>query len=84
MRRGIGEGAAAACHVLYVVGALHGRGVAAGVERDLEARGRDGPRVGGRGMTCGAVVDGLVGVGLGQVGEGDLVANAGRAAGSSR
>ena len=72
-----GERAAARRHVLYVVGALHGGVVAAGVEGDLEAAGRDGP------CTCGArddvrlVVDGLVGVGLGQVSKGDLVADAG-------
>ena len=42
-----GKCAAAARHVLLVVGALHGGGVAAGIERDLEAGRRDRPRIGG-------------------------------------
>ena len=66
MRRGIGEGAAAARHVLDVVGALHGGGVAAGVERDLEARRRDGPCIGGARDDMRRVVDRLLGLGLGR------------------
>ena len=46
IRRGSVKVPAAAGHVLDVVGTLHGRGVAAGVERDLEAGRRDGPGVG--------------------------------------
>jgi hypothetical protein len=74
---GLGEGALAAGHVLDVVCALHGRGVAAGVERDLEARGRDGPRAFGPRDDMRLVGDGLVWLGLGQVGDGDLVAHTG-------
>ncbi len=54
-----------------------GRGVAAGVERDVEAGGGDGPGVDGAGDDVGAVVDGFGGVGRGEVGDGDLVAHAG-------
>ena len=72
-----GEGSAAESHVLLVVGALHGSGVAAGVERDLEAGRRDGPGVGRARDDVRGVVDGLVGLGLGKVGESDLAADAG-------
>jgi hypothetical protein len=51
-------------------------GVATGVEDDLEAGGRGRPGVGGLWNDRGAVVDGLGGVGRGQVGEGDLVTHA--------
>ena len=50
---------------------------AGGVELDLEAFGRDGPGVGGAGNDVGAVVDGLIGRGLGQVGDGEMAAGAG-------
>ena len=72
-----GECAAAWGHHFLVVGALHGRGVAARIERDLESGGRERPCVGGARNHVGSVVDGLGGVGLGQVGERDLAANAG-------
>ena len=42
-----------------------------GVELDLEASGRDGPGVGGAGNDVGSVVDGLIGRGAGQVGDGE-------------
>ncbi len=48
-----------------------------GVEVDLETLGRDGPGVGGAGNDVGAVVDGLIGRGGGQVGEGEMAAGAG-------
>ena len=48
-----------------------------GVELDLESLGRDGPGVGGAGNDVGAVVDGLLGHGLGQVGDGEMAAGAG-------
>ena len=51
---------------------------AGGVELDLEALGRDGPRVGGAGNDVGAVVDGLIGSGRGQIGDGEMAAGAGR------
>ncbi len=51
---------------------------AGGVEVHLEALGRNGPRVGGTGNDVGAVVDGLIGRGRGQVGDGDVAADAGR------
>ena len=72
-----GESAAAESHHLLVVGALHGGRVAAGIEGDFEAGGRDGPCVGGARNDMGRVVDGLIGLGLGQVGESDLAADAG-------
>ena len=62
---------------LLVVRSLHGGGVAAGVERDFEAGGGDGPRVGGARDDVRCVVDRLVGLGLGQVGQSDLAADAG-------
>ncbi len=77
MRRGWVKVPGADAHVLGGVGALERGVVAAGVEGDLEARGRDGPGVGGARDDVRLVLDGLVGVGLGQVGEGDLVAHAG-------
>ncbi len=48
-----------------------------GIELDLEAFGRDGPGVGGTGNDGGTVVDGLAGRGLGQVGDGEMAADAG-------
>jgi hypothetical protein len=63
--------------VLGGLGALEGAVVAAGVEGDLEAGRRDGPGVRGPGNDAGLVADGLLGFGLGQVGDGDLVAYAG-------
>src|SRR5271168_4557971 len=64
--------------LLHVIGALHGPGgVATGVELDLEAGGREGPGAIGPGDDGGAVVDGLGGLGLGQIGDGDLAADAG-------
>ncbi len=53
---------------------------AGGVELDLEAFGRDGPGVVGTGNDGWAVIDGLIGRGLGrgQVGDGDVAADAGR------
>ncbi len=72
-----GEGPAAELHVLLVVGTLHGGCVAAGIERDFEAGGGDGPRIGRARDDVRRVVDGLVGLGRGEVGEGDLAANAG-------
>ena len=71
-----GESATAERHVLFVVGALHGGGVAAGIERDFEAGRCDGPCVGGAGNYVGRIVDCLIGVGFGEVGERDLAANA--------
>ena len=62
---------------LFVVGALHGRGIAARIERDLEARRRDGPCVGGARNDVRRVVDRLSGVGPGRSASGDLVADAG-------
>ncbi len=53
----------------FVVGALHGSGITAGVERDLEAGRRDGQCVGGARNDVGRVVDGFSGIGRGQVGE---------------
>ena len=50
---------------------------AGGVELDLEALGRDGPGVGGAGNHVGAVVDGLLGRRRGQVGDGEMAADAG-------
>src|ERR1039458_3303410 len=50
---------------------------AGGVELDLEAFGRDGPRVGGAGNHVGAVVDRLFGHRLRQVGDGEMAASAG-------
>ena len=73
----LGEGAAGELHVLARGGALEGRGVTAGVEGDAEAGGRDGPGVDGAGDDVGAVVDGFGGVGRGEIGDGDLVADAG-------
>jgi len=64
-------------HDLFVVGTLHGGGVAAGVEGDFEAVGGDGPGAGRAGNDVRCVVDGLVGLGLGKVGESDLAADAG-------
>jgi hypothetical protein len=72
-----GEGAAAERHHLLVVRTLHGSGVAAGIEGDFEAGGRDGPCIGGTRNHMRRVVDGLIGLGLGQVGERDLAADAG-------
>jgi len=54
-----------------------GREVSAGVKGDLEAGRRDRPCVAGSGDEVRAVVDGFFGFGLGEVGEGDLVADAG-------
>ncbi len=48
-----------------------------GVELHLEALGRDGPGVGGAGNDVGAVIDGLIGRGSGQVGHGEMAADAG-------
>ena len=48
-----------------------------GVDLDFESLGRDGPGVGGAGNDVGAVVDGLVGRGVGQVGHGEMAADAG-------
>jgi hypothetical protein len=73
---GLGEGALAAAHVLGGVGALERSGVSAGVEGDFEARGSDGPGVGGTRNDFGAFIDGLVGGWCRQVGNGDLVADA--------
>ena len=50
---------------------------AGGVELHLEAFGRDGPGVGGAGNDVGAVIDGLVGRGIGQIGDGEMAADAG-------
>jgi hypothetical protein len=58
-------------------GALEGSGVAAGVERDVKASGSDRPGVDGAWDEMRGVVEGLGGVGRRQVGDGDLVANAG-------
>ena len=77
MRRGWVKVPAAAASCARVVGALQGRVVAAGVERDFEAGGRDGPRVRGARDDAWLVVRGFSRVGLGQVGERDLVADAG-------
>ena len=52
-----------------------------GVELDLEALGRDGPGIGGARNHAWAVVDGLVGRGRGQVGDGEVAADAGRLVG---
>ncbi len=49
-----------------------------GVKLDFEAFGRDGPRVCGAGDHAGAVVDGLVRGRCGQIGDGDMAADAGR------
>ena len=49
-----------------------------GVELNLEALGRDRPGIGGAGNYVGAVVDRLFRHGLGQVGDGEMPANAGR------
>ena len=49
-----------------------------GVELDLKTFGRDGPRIRGSGNDVGAVVDGLIGHGLGQVGECKMAARSGR------
>ena len=50
---------------------------AGGVELDLESLGRDGPGVGGARNDGGAVVDGLLGRGRGQIGDGEVAARAG-------
>ena len=71
-----GEGAAAQLHVFLIVGTLHGDGVAAGVERDFEAVGSDGPRVGRARDDMRCVVHRLVRLGRGKVGESDLAENA--------
>jgi len=63
--------------VLGGLGALERLGVATGVEGDVEVDGGDGPGVGGAGDDVGTVADGFGGVGLGEVREGDLVADAG-------
>jgi hypothetical protein len=71
------EGACDRRHLFFVVGTLHRGEVAAGVEGDFEAGGRDGPRVDRAGDDVRCVVDGLVGLGLGKIGESDLAADAG-------
>ena len=73
----LGKGPGADAHVLRGIGALERGVVAAGVERDLEARGRDGPCAVGARDDVRLILDCLVRVGLGQVGEGDFVAHAG-------
>ena len=47
-----------------------------GVELDFEALGRDGPGIVGAGNDGGAVIDGLVGRGIGQIGDGEMAADA--------
>ena len=72
-----GESAAAEGHEFLVVRSLHGSGVAACIERDFEAGRSDGPCVGRARDHVRRVVHRLRGIGLGQVGESDLAANAG-------
>jgi len=72
----LGEGATREPHVSPGIGALQGSGVAAGVERDLEAWRSDGPGVGRTHDEVGGVVDGLRRVGLRKIAERDLVTNA--------
>ena len=50
---------------------------AGGVELNLEASGCDGPGVGGAGNNVGAVIDGLIGGGLRQIGDCEMAANTG-------
>ena len=71
-----GEGATARRHHLLVVCALHGCGIAPGIERDFEAGGRERPRVGRAGNHMRGIVDSFIGIGFRQVGESDLAANA--------
>ena len=72
-----GERAAAESHHLLVVRSLHRSSVSAGIEGDFEASGRDRPCVGGAGNHVRRVVDGLFGLGFGEVGESDLAVHAG-------
>ncbi len=72
-----GESSAAELHVLLVIGPLHWRCIAAGIERHLETGGRDRPGVGRPGNELRRVVHRFSGLGLGQIRQGNLVANAG-------
>ena len=70
------ECAPAQLHVLLVVSTLHGSSIASGVERHLEARRSNRPRVLRAWNHMRSIVDSLLGLGLGQVGESDLAADA--------
>ena len=72
-----GESAAAESHHLLVIRSLHRGRVSAGIERDLEARRRNWPRVGRAWDNVGRVVHCLFRIGLGQVSEAYLAPNAG-------
>jgi hypothetical protein len=78
-----GESSAAKSHHLFVICPLHRGRVAAGIERNPEARRREWPCVGRTWDNVGRVVHCLFGIGLGQVGEGYFAVDAGVLLGSN-